>query len=99
MQLKNLTLLTVIALTAALATAEIDFRSDQPIDFYNNIDLNNQRIGNISQPVNSNDAVPLQYLGNYVNRSGDTMNGYLNMNGNNITAVDNLKTGGQNITV
>ncbi|MFB6159416.1 MAG: hypothetical protein ABEJ95_07235 [Candidatus Nanohalobium sp.] len=92
-------LTTALILLTATTTAELNFKTQNPINFHSNINMQNNQIQNLSTPVNSNDAVRLQDLGNYVNRSGDTMNGYLNMNGNNITAVDNLKTGGQNITV
>lgn len=133
---------TVLLLTALLVipvvSAEINFRSDQPIDFFNNIDMNNneirqffnnacgddeavknirddgtlvcgpagggldtvlsenntastfidmneRQVRNLAAPSGSNDAVRLQDVaGEYLNKSGDTVEGTLEFDSNNI---------------
>lgn len=158
MKNKTLIITTALLLSVSPATAEIDFRSDQPVDFYNdiilkenkNLDLNNNEIkqffdnacpdGEAIVDIDSNgsfecstaagapglptilennnvanqtinldynnltglenpeagqDAVNLQYLiDNYVSSSGDTLEGRLNFQNNNITNPAQIQTGG-----
>lgn len=158
MNYKTTLMILLLAFLTTLTSAEIDFRSDQPIDFYNdivlqgdkNLDLNNNeiqrffdtacpdgeaitnidtngtfecstaagapglptilendntanqtlnlgdyRITNLGTPTDNQDAVPLQYLEDgFVNRSGDSLNGNLYFQDNNIINPGEIKTGG-----
>lgn len=50
-----------------------------------NIDANGYQIGNLSAPVGSKSPLRQQDLGDYVNRTGDTLAGDIDMNGYEIT--------------
>ena len=74
------------------SVSALDFRTEEPIDFFSNTDMNGNLVRNLSDPVNSGDAVPLDYVqGKFVDRDGDTFSGNLNMNGNYI--IDSPSTG------
>jgi hypothetical protein len=61
-------------------------RQDSSVQIPNgNLGLNENRLKNLGLPKDSKDAVRLEYVsGNFLNTSGDTMNGTLEMNNNNI---------------
>lgn len=61
-----------------------------------NLSLNSNSIKNLQAPVDSDDAVRLQYVEDqFVDRYGDTLNGSLDLNGNNLTDIGyiNLTSG------
>lgn len=63
-----------------------------------NLEMNSNAIKNLAAPIDSNDAVRLQYVeGNFVNRSGDTLTGSIDMNGNSINDIGSVDGGGDAI--
>jgi hypothetical protein len=84
MQSYKLALVLVPFLILPVVSAEINFRSDQQVDFYNGIDMNSYPVQNLGAPQGSNDAVRMQELSQLVNRSNGTLAGDLNFNGNNV---------------
>jgi len=72
-----LTLLMVIP----LAASEINFRSDTPIDSYNNLNMQGNILKNISEESgNTNEAVPQSFISNnYLNRVNPSVDGNLTL--------------------
>ena len=84
-RLSKLLLLISTLLFSLTATSGLDFRTEDPIDFFSNTDMNQNNVRNLSKPVNSGDAVPLDYVqGKFVQRGGDTLQGNIDLNGNYI---------------
>jgi hypothetical protein len=84
-RLSKLLLLISTLLFSLTATSGLDFRTEDPIDFFSNTDMNQNNVRNLSKPVNSGDAVPLDYVqGKFVQRDGDTLQGNIDLNGNYI---------------
>jgi len=68
--------------SASITDDNTQLDDEQPTS---NVNMNNYKITNLAAPTNSNDAVRQTDLGNYLKQNGDTMNGNLDMNTNNIT--------------
>jgi hypothetical protein len=66
---------------------------------YKPLNMNNNKITNLSDGTDANDAVNVSQLSalgtNYVLKTGDTMSGTLNMNGSDITTVRYFDTTGK----
>lgn len=83
MQKYKLTLVLAPLLILPLVSGEINFRSDQQIDFYNGVDMNNNPLQNLGAPQSNVDAVRMQELSDSLNRTDGTLAGDLNFNGYN----------------
>lgn len=57
------------------------------------LDVGNNYIYNVNTPVNNDLGANKSYFDQNVAKSGDTMTGVLNMNGNKITNLPNLQIG------
>ena len=62
-------------------------RRDGSNDVVADISLNSNKIANLANPVNDQDASTKIYVDTKVDKSGDTMSGILNMNNNKITGL------------
>ena len=60
-------------------------RRDGSNDMTGDISLNNNKITDLTNPVNDQDATTKMYVDTKINKSGDTMSGSLNMSNNKIT--------------
>jgi hypothetical protein len=83
MQNHKLALVLAAILVSPIASAEINFRTDQPVNFYNGIDMNDYPIQNLGAPQSNVDAVRMQELSQMLNRTNGTLAGNIDFNGNN----------------
>ena len=84
----KLTAALLLVFTVPSVTGEINFRSDQPVDFYNDVNMNENTISNLSAPEDNLDAVRRQELTQMLNRTNGTLAGNINFNGNNAELND-----------
>ncbi|MDY6770195.1 MAG: hypothetical protein SVU88_04455, partial [Candidatus Nanohaloarchaea archaeon] len=78
-----------------IGSGRTNFTSTGRLDMSDIIDMNTNRVRNVQDPTSSGDALSLGYANtNYLNLDGtDTMNGSLDMDGNEIVNVDSLSNG------
>jgi len=94
---KQLAILTISAALIATAAADMEFRSSSDIQVYSPFNLNTNEIRNLAAPdadgnAKDKDALNVGYGDTlYLERNGDTLEGRLFANGNNITGLDSPK--------
>ncbi|WP_153549899.1 hypothetical protein [Candidatus Nanohalobium constans] len=100
MNRKILYILISLVLLTTLSQAQLEFRTESPIDSYSNFDMNNNAITNLSNPQNPQDAVNQRFAyRNFIDQDGDTLLGDLYLNGNDIYGVGRMELeNGTNIT-
>lgn len=92
---KKLFLTLTITLLASLAAADMEFRSSSPIDVYSQFNMHSNPIVNLEDPdadgdAKDSDALNLGYANSlYLQRTGDTFEGNLDMDG---YRIQNLPT-------
>lgn len=97
---KNYKLLAVLLLLfTASASATIEFRSTNPIQYFTSIDLNSNQINNLATPTEPQDASTKQYVDDNtgggltlseVLANGNDANTTINMSGNSLTNVGEI---------
>lgn len=88
MESYKLVAVLLLVFTVSSVTGEINFRSDQPVDFYNDVNLNGNTLSNLSAPEDNLDAVRREELTQMLNRTDGTLAGNLNFNGHNTELGD-----------
>lgn len=95
-------LITLLIFAIGISSAQLEFRTEKPIDVYSNFDLNKNSVTNLTIPgsINGRTAINLKYLSqNYLKNEGGTLRGNLYADGNEIVGIDKLELeGGTNIT-
>jgi len=82
---KQLTILAISLGLVASVGADMEFRSSNPIDVYNQFDMNSNSITNLADPGSDSEALNQGYAdGRYLMRNGDTLQGNLDTDGNEI---------------
>lgn len=88
----RLLILTIAVILSLWSGAALEFRTEDPVDFFSDTDMNQNKVTNLSDPINSGDAVPLDFVqGKFVERGGDTFAGDVDLNGNYILNSPSLK--------
>lgn len=85
---KTATLILIAVMIFSLGQSKINIRDTEVVDIFTDVDFNNNDLNNVDN-INGRSTTEIMFddASDFVNRTGDSMTGNLDMEGNNITNI------------